>query len=114
MNDKSYIDTFLTDIERESIIRFNNDVLMRGAVKKVLLRSIHIHGTQRPGEPCNPLINRAFSLASRPGEHTNEEIGQDVRALWEGVNALEDGFQLLDKYKVEKPSDNKEKVNKAL
>jgi hypothetical protein len=114
MNDKSYIDEFLTEIEREAIIRFNSDVLMKGAVKKVLLRSIHIHGTQRAGEPCNPLINRAFALASHVGEHNNEEIGQDVRALWEGINALEDGFQLLDKYKVEKPVDNKEKVNKAL
>lgn len=87
----------LTDIEIAKIEAFNNDKVLVEAVKKVLLQHIYSQGVINKGEDHNPLKNRALVLVG--GDISNEELGSQLRSLWEGVNALETGFGELEKIK---------------
>lgn len=88
---------YLTDIEIVKIEAFNKDSVLVEAVKKVLLQHIYSQGVIKKGEKHNPLKNRALVLVG--GDISNEELGSQLRSLWEGVNALETGFTELEKIK---------------
>ena len=92
----------LSEIEIEKIENiFVKDEVLFEAVKKVLLKSIYTSGVLKAGKKHNPLMNAAFGLAGLSTENPipNEQIGQQVRALWEGVNALEIGYKALKNIK---------------
>ena len=91
---------FLTDIEIAKIEAFSADTVMVQAVKKVLLQHIYSQGVITKGQDHNPLKNRALVLVG--GEVSNEELGSQLRSLWEGVNALETGFADLELIKTKK------------
>ena len=92
---------YLSDLEKEAIVAFCTNEVMAEAVKKVLLQHIYTQGTLKAGEKANPLQNRAFALAQYATENpmTDEVIGQHLRGVWEGVNALEHGYMSLEKVK---------------
>lgn len=92
---------YLSDIEVVKIETFCADKEMFEAVKKVLLQHIYDQGVMKTGEPHNPLKNRAFALAQHATENpmTDEIMGQHIRGLWEGVNALETGYNELTNIK---------------
>jgi hypothetical protein len=94
---------FLTDIEVVKIEAFCADEVMVEAVKKVLLQHMYSQGVITKGQKHNPLKNRALVLVG--GDVSNEELGSQLRSLWEGVNALETGFSELEgiKSNVESP-----------
>lgn len=96
---------YLTDLEVAKIEAFCSDKDMYEAVKKVLLQHIYEQGVLKQGIAHNPLKNRAFALAQHATENpmTDEILGQHVRGLWEGVNALESGYGELQNIKTEKP-----------
>lgn len=102
---------YLTDIEIAKIEAFNADEVMTSAVKKVLLQHIYSQGVITKGQEHNPLKNRALVLVG--GDVSNEELGSQLRSLWEGVNAIETGFNELStiKSKVEFPE---ELLNEAI
>lgn len=97
----------LSDLEKVKIETFCADKDMYNAVKKIILASIYSHGVIKEGEAPNPLINGAYSMVSLSTNNPipDEIIGQQLRAQWAGVNALENGFSSLDKIKsnVESP-----------
>lgn len=95
---------YLSDLEVVKIETFCADKDMFEAVKKVLLQHIYDQGVMKPGQPHNPLKNRAFALAQYATENpmTDELMGQHIRGLWEGVNALESGYQELQNIKSKK------------
>ena len=93
-----YLDSILDDNEKNALIAFNQSDVMREAVKKVLLVAIYRNGKLRQGEPADALKNAAFALVSSSRSFTDEEIGQDLKALWQGVNAIEFGFDELQKF----------------
>jgi hypothetical protein len=101
-NNKDYIDGFLDDQEREYLRQFYENEVMREALRKVLLAGIYQNGTLRKGKAGNPLFNGAFGLVSNKGEFSNEQLGADIRAAWEGVSALENAFNQISKYVPEK------------
>lgn len=105
----------LTPAEITKITRFCADSTMREAVRKVLLQSIYSHGVISKGHPHNPLQNGAFALASLALNNPipDEEIGAHVRAMFAGVNALENGFKSLDAIKEEKKEKVKSPYNEA-
>lgn len=88
---------YLTDQEKTKIETFCKDEVLYEAVKKVLLQHIYSQGVLEKGVKHNPLKNRAFALAQHATENpmTDEILGQHVRGLWEGVNALESGYNDL-------------------
>ena len=88
---------FLTDLEIANIEAFNKDEVLVGAVKKVLLQNIYSQGVITTVNKHNPLKNRALVLVG--GDVSNEELGSQLRALWEGVSAIESGFSELESIK---------------
>ena len=102
----------LNDIEKDAVMAFLENQTMSGAVKKMLLYGIYYNGTLKAGEPANPLKNFAIALAGQQrGSHTDAEIGQDLRAVVEGIRLLEQSYEEMTKIKRdEKP---KKKINDA-
>lgn len=99
MND--YIKSFLSEVEIDAIITFNQNPILREAIRKVILCELYKNGTLTKGNPAHALRNFAFTLASKKGQFTNEQIGADLRALWEGINMVESGFEQLARVKKE-------------
>lgn len=103
---------YLNDLEVVEIERFCSNEVMFEAVKKVLLQHIYSQGVMVKGKKHNPLKNRALVLVG--SESTNEELGSKLRALWEGVNALEGGYAELVKIKSKKSEEKNETTNEAI
>ncbi len=106
---------YLNDEEVVKIETFCADTKMFEAVKKVLLQHIYSQGVMKPGVKHNPLQNRAFMLAQHATENpmTDEIMGQHIRGVWEGVNALESGYDELTKITSKKEEKEKEDANIA-
>ena len=106
---------YLNDKEVTKIEAFCKDEEMFEAVKKVLLQHIYSQGVMKPGEKHNPLQNRAFALAQHATENpmTDEIMGQHIRGLWEGVNALESGYHELTQIKSKKTDIKRPTENEA-
>jgi len=103
---------YLTEIEKVKIETFCKDEDMLEAVKKVLLQCIYSQGVITKGEKHNPFKNRAFALiASNPD---SKELGDNVKAWFEGVNALEEGFKDLSKVKSKKNEPVLSTINEAI
>lgn len=109
---KDTLDDVLSGEEKDVIRAFWQNGFMRDTVKKVLFWGLNQSGTFRKGFRVDPLQNGAFSLVSR-GDKGNEEIGADLRALWEGTNALEAGFNAMSVYDTSDDDKGSNKVNQA-
>ncbi len=105
----------LTPKEILKIERFCSDSVMSEAVKKVLLAGLYSHGVIKAGKEHNPLQNGAFALASLAVNNPipDAEIGAHVRAMWAGINALENAFNQLNKIKSEKETPVESPYNEA-
>ncbi len=98
--DKKYLDAILTDLEQQKISQFVMDEEMVGAVKKVLLYYLYYSGTVKKGVDIDPMENSALVFASNV-KVSDKELADYVRAVYQGLNALELGFNDLEKYKLE-------------
>lgn len=107
---------YLNDLEVAKVEAFCADEVMYDAVKKVLLQSIYSQGTLKAGQPANPLKNRAFHLVQLATGNPipDAELGAHLRGIWEGVNALEGGFEALEGYKTPVPDKESEDANVAI
>ena len=103
---------FLTDEEIVLVETFCKNEKMSGAVKKVLLQHIYSQGVITAGQKHNPLKNRALALVG--ADVNNEQLGSHLRALWEGVNALEVGYAELEKIKSKKVEEKVSPYNEAI
>jgi hypothetical protein len=103
---------YLNDLEIVEIERFCANELQFEAVKKVILQHIYSQGVMAKGKKHNPLKNRALVLVD--AEVTNEKLGSKLRALWEGVNALEGGYAELTKIKSKKSEPKNSEENTAI
>ena len=79
------------------------DNVLVEAVRKVLLAGIYKHGVAEKKLELNPLVNGAYSLVSHAMEYpiSDEILGQQLRAQWAGVNALQNAFEELGKIKLD-------------
>ena len=103
---------YLTDIEKDALVQFNQHAVMFDAVKKVLLAGLYENGRIEAGKDPAATRNAAFGLVAQGREFSNEELGADLRALWQGVNALEMGFKKINEF-IPKEKADKQKENKA-
>lgn len=103
--------SYLSDLEKESIIKFNKDSIMKEAVRKVLLSVLYRQGVLSPSEESKPTTNFALILAAR-GED-DAKVGQAVKNIWAGINILEGAYQELEKIKEEEPKKKEVKPNPA-
>lgn len=97
------MNTQYTELEISKIEQFCADTEMFNAVKKVLLAGIYTHGTIQRGFTPDPLKNGALSLVhlSTANPVTDEVLGQHIRGVWEGLNALQNAVQNLQSIKSE-------------
>ena len=109
------IKEYLNEVEHTAIKKFIEDKVMLEAVKKVLMEVVYNQGVLKEGKPFDLNMNYAFSLAARKKmtgftSLTNEQIGADLCAVWEGTNLVGLGFKELDKFRIinqtDKPKDN--------
>jgi hypothetical protein len=105
----------LTENEISNIEAFCKNKEMYDAVKKVILAGIYSHGTIQAGEKPDPLRNAAFGLAALSTNNPipDEIMGQHIRGMWAGVNALENAFIELSNIKLKK-EDKTLPTNKAI
>lgn len=92
---------YLTDLEKAKIEAFCNDKEMFEAVRKVMLQGIYTHGTVGLEHTPDPLVNGAFALASLSVGNPipNEQLGEHIRGMWAGVNALKNAMDTLQSIK---------------
>lgn len=99
---------YLSQLEKDKIMNFNQDEALVEAVRKVLLASIYQNGTLREDFKTEPTKNAALGLAflaiSGRGTVSNEDLGADLRGLAQGVSLLENGLKELSKIKREDTS----------
>lgn len=101
------IKSVLNDIELAELAAFAANPTLINAVKKVLLFGVYFTGTMKPGEAApNPTVNAALSLVAQAVtlNASNEQLGIDLRALWEGVQMVQGGFDRLAKFAVKEPA----------
>jgi hypothetical protein len=108
----------LNDIETDKVIAFKSDPVAFNAVKKYVLAVAYKHGVVRPGEKHVGNLNFALNLAGSAihpnGEaRSDEELGQNLRALAYAVQLVESGFKEMSD--MEKPEEEKKElpVNEA-
>ena len=106
----------LTDSEIVKIEQFCGDEVMFEAVKKVMLMGIYTHGTVQLGYTPDPLNNGALSLAALSTNNPipDEVLGQHIRGVWAGLNALENAIKELKKIKSEKKEEVASPYNDAV
>jgi len=92
----------LTDLEIAKIEAFCKDKATFEAVKKVLFSALYSDGVVEKGKEARK-TNSAFSLiANAYSENksiTNDELGAQLRAKFEGVHAILNGFEQLKSIK---------------
>jgi hypothetical protein len=105
MNTQELSDDILDDMEQDRIKKFIGDDLMFQAVKKHLLSAVYSHGVMKKGKPHvgnrNYALGMAFGAINTQGgmPRSDEELGQNARALAQGVALVESGFQELAEMK---------------
>ena len=94
---KDVLEEYLTDVEQLEVTKFVENKLQYEAVKKVLLMPIYHNGTLRKGEKADPSRNFALGLVSHEAASalSNETLGADLRATFEGIRAVETAFKKL-------------------
>jgi hypothetical protein len=102
--ENEFYKTFLNDIERDALSTIADKPTAINALKKVLLADVYFKGTLRTGIAPDPTRNAALSLAITNSTATNEVLGQDVRAIAEGVRLIEGAIGRLEKFKSVKPA----------
>lgn len=98
-NNFHLLNEIFDDLEKSKVQAFLEDPVMSEAVKKALLCGIYYNGTLKKGKKANPLNNFTLGLVSNKPDLSNEQIGSQLRAMWEGINALELGFSNLALFK---------------
>lgn len=101
---------FLSKVEQDKIAAFNNDKVLFEAIKKVVLKGVYNQGILEKDKPATPMFNAALGLVAQTqnGVISNEDLGADLRAFFEGAKMVEMGFDQLAKIK------NKEEVVEPL
>lgn len=86
------------------------------AVKKGLLAGIYSHGVVKAGYNHDPLQNAALRMAMIATENPIPDsiIGENVRGIWNGINALENAVKGLLEIKSVVESPYQEETNEAI
>ena len=106
MNANDLSREILTEIEQDKVIAFAQDAIAFNAVKKYILAVAYKQGVIEKGGQYNGTINYALNLAgpsidSKGTPRSDEELGQNLRALTYATSLVESGFKELSE--MEKP-----------
>src|SRR3990167_438137 len=101
MNPQDLSNEILSEIERDKIVQFCADPVLSGAVKKYILAVLYKQGVVEKGQIHNARINFALNLAwpaNTPNgiPRSDEELGQNLRAMTYGIQLIESGFREME------------------
>lgn len=99
MTKDAFLDSFLSDQERDSLQTIADNPTAMCALKKLILADVFYKGVLRKGLEPDPTRNAAYALAFSPTSISDEQLGQDIRGQAEGVRLVEAGFGRLEKLK---------------
>lgn len=89
----------LSDIEKDKIVAFCSDPVLFNAVKKYVLAVAYEHGVVLKNKEHKGNLNFALRLAwaatDGRAQISDEELGQNLRALTSAVQLVESGFEEL-------------------
>lgn len=108
---KKDLDLILDQYEQAELTNFASNTAQVEAVKKLLNFKLYQLGVIQKGKkPIHLTENVAFSIVSNYPNLKNEQIGEHLRALWEGAKLLEQAFDdiLLYKQGEERSSETEE------
>lgn len=97
---------YLTDIEKQKIEAFNSDLVLKNAIRKVMLEPLYNHGVLGATEDSDPTRNfaltPAFNMLLQKREVWDvEKLGYITMANAMAIQMLEQGFGELEKVKKE-------------
>lgn len=112
-------ENYLSDLEKKAVERFNSDIVMKNAVKKVLLEPVYLQGTLSPGAEPTPsknfMLTPVFNMLMGKRENwDNEKLGEWTRANAMAIQFIEGGFGELEKFKANSTEEEKKTENPAL
>ena len=109
------MEKYLSEVEIVKIETMCKDEVLLEAVRKVMLQGLYTHGTLQAGVVADPLKNGALALAavSTNNPIPDEQLGQHIRGVWAGLNALENAFNDLKRIKSKKADDVETPYNEA-
>lgn len=108
---ETIINAALSPEEVSLLEALNEQPKLLEAIRKVLLVGIQSNGVAKKNISYNPMYNWAIQVATARGT-TNEQIGETVRAISEGINSLQVAFEELLHFK--KMEERTPKTNPAL
>ena len=108
----------LNDIEQDKVMSLAADPIAFNAVKKYLLAVVYKHGVIQKNREYVGTINFALNLAwgaTTPNgmPRTDEELGQNLRALTYATQLVESGFREMSEMKKPEKLADEETVNRA-
>ena len=104
----------LTSIEQDKVMAFCADPMMFEAVRRYILAVCYKHGVIEKGQEHRGNVNWALRMAwgainDNGLPRTDEELGQNLRALAYAVQIIESGFKEMAEIK--KPEKLEEEIN---
>lgn len=117
MKPQDFSAEILSEIERDKVISLAQDSIAFNAVKKYVLAVVYKQGVIEKGVEHRATVNFALNLAwpaTNPQgmPRTDEELGQNLRAMTYAVQLIESGFKEMEEMR--KPVEvNAETVNEA-
>jgi hypothetical protein len=116
-------ENYLSDIEKAEIKRFNENKVLKEAVRKVMLEPLYLHGTLAKGgggvEDINTpsrnfVLTPVFNMLLGKREMWDaEKIGQWTLAAAQAIQMVEQGFGTLEKLSDVKAGVDKSEVTGA-
>lgn len=108
--------TYLTDLEKSKIKAFNEDTVLKNAVRKVMLEPLYNHGVLTAEDEHNPIQNFALTdafnmLLQKRDMWDMERLGFVTLANARAVQLVEQGFGQLESVKDELKPLKEEEVN---
>lgn len=96
-------ETYLLPAQIDKLKIFNEDKLLKDAVRKVMLEPLYQHGVMNQEEADatrNFVLTPVFNMLLGKREvWSNEQIGEFTRASAMAIQFVEQGFGELDKFK---------------
>lgn len=93
---------YLTREEISKIEQFCADEKMYEAVRKALFKTVYSEGVVEKGETLeqrNAAFNAIADAYQRGEAITNEQIGANLRGLFEGIHTVQEGFARMKSLK---------------
>jgi hypothetical protein len=105
MNPYDISNEILTTLETDKLIALNQDPVAFGAIKKYILAVCYKHGVIEKGVEHKGNVNWALRMAwgaiNEGGvPRSDEELGQNLRAMACAVQIVESGFKELSELKL--------------